>query len=133
MTSQEDFLSGGNSYPAIKFDTMGEVHRGMIIEEPSFVTRPTLNDPNIKEENLVVNLDVNGQNRSLWVSKFAMKKAIKDALTEAGPGTLLQVGGELGIAWTEEVDTGKASKAKIFVAKYVAPKATAGISAAEIF
>lgn len=133
MTTAQEFLesSSGESYPAFKFEKVGDTVKGTIMTEPRPIERPSLKDGS-PEKQLPINLDVEGVGpQTVWCRAGFMAGAIADAVKEAGaPG--LQIGGVLAIRFTEERDTGKPNKAKVFKAKYEAP-ASNGVSVDEIF
>ena len=140
MTTQEDFLAGGKSYPAIKPETIGEVVRGTLLDTPQIVQRPNLNDPTVMEDQMIVNMmvtkaDGTSEERTLWVRKGFMSTAIGEACAKHGPGTKLVEGGTLAVAWTSETDTGKPIKARVYQAQYTPPVAAPsnGVAATDIF
>lgn len=119
--SQEDFF-GGSSYPALSFKTMGDGYKGTLIDNPRPIERPNLTDGSL-EWQLPINLEVDGENRTLWVrAGTRLSSEIRKAYTDAGvPG--LAKGGTLTVAW---IDTAAPknpahSPAKVYRAKYVPP------------
>lgn len=139
MTSADEFLdeAGGDSHPALKFVHVNDSCVGTVMSK-SVVKRPSLKDQT-PEDQLAINLDctsVPGGDlgmRTLWIGPVGfLRGAVSDAVKKSGPGAKLEVGGTLKIKFTEERDTGKPNKAKVFVAVYEPPAGSA-ITAEEVF
>jgi hypothetical protein len=122
MTEVSDFLksSSGDLHPGFKFENVGDTIRGTICEEPRVVETPNLSDGK-PEKKLVVAVQTDaGETWSVWIRRGFMARAINDAIEAAGT-TGLAEGGQIAVKYSEDRDTGKPSKAKIFVAKYTPP------------
>lgn len=131
MTSQEAFLKGGTSYPAIKPEKIGESIIGTIIGTPEPIQRPNLNDPTKLDWQLPVNLDVKGEKRTFWVPKSQLSAAINEACVEAGaPG--LAEGGKLKVELIEQRPTKFPKPQNIYKATYRPPAAPV-VTEADIF
>lgn len=131
MTSQEEFLSGGTSYPAIKPEKIGDVISGTIIGTPTPIQRPALNPPHELEWQLPINLNVNGEDRTLWVPKSQLSSAIGEACTTAGVAGVAE-GGVLSIKLVEQRPTKFPKPQNIFKAKYEPPAAPT-VSVGDVF
>lgn len=132
MSNAMQFLkqSSGESYEAVKFTTVGDHVIGTIIGEPTPVERPSLKDGSA-ETQLPINLETEEGPRTLWVRKGFLAGAIAEAVDKTGAAGLV-AGGKLTVQFSEERDTGKPNKAKVFRAKYEPPTA-APVSVGDIF
>lgn len=124
MSTQEvnDFLasSSGSQHPAFKFAHVGDKISGVISEVPRVIDRPNLNDGKPEKQMVLAVTTDDGTTFAVWVRRGFMAQAIQDALTNAGaPG--LEVGGRIGILYSEDRDTKKPNPAKVFKAQYQAP------------
>lgn len=128
MADANDPFSGGDSYPSVKFTTVGDTVTGTIAEAPSKVQGrdfesgdlATWPDGNPKMV-VVVPLLVNGERMNLWApDPSAIFKAIQEAKNAAG-GSPLAVGGKLTVTFTGEKPNEKNPRlnpAKQFTASY---------------
>lgn len=121
-TDVNDFLqsSAGDLHPGFKFANVGDTIKGVICEEPKVVETPNLNDGKPEKKLVVAVQTEDGETWSVWVRRGFMARAINDAIEVAGVAGLAE-GGTIAIKYSEDRDTGKPSKAKIFVAKYTPP------------
>lgn len=122
MTSQQDFLKGGTSYPAIKPETIGEVITGTIAGTPEPIQRPALNPPHELEWQLPINLKVNDEDRTLWVPKSQLSSAIGEACRKAGVDGVAD-GGILKVKLIEQRPTKFPKPQNIYAAAYTPPAA----------
>lgn len=130
-----DFLNeagGGESHPAVKFETVNDGIKGTIVDPPKPVMRKNLNDGS-PEKQLPINLDPgDGNVQTLWVRPVGfLVGAIKDAVAES-KSVGLEVGGVLAVQFIESRDTGKPKPARVFRAKYT-PPAPAAVSITDVF
>lgn len=124
MSNQDEFFQGGSSHPAIKCKDVGDVVSGTILEAPVPVEREDLNDASKKVWQLPVNLDVNGEPRTLWVPQSQLSTAIKEAYVAAGAKGLAE-GGQLSVKLIEQRPPKRPgwNPQNVFKAKYVPPAA----------
>lgn len=133
MSDVKSFLdqSSGSRYPAYKWSTVGTVLTGEIIEAPKVVNRPNLNTGE-PEDNLIIPVRTSeGHEFSLWIRRGFLAQAISDAVKDAKADGLAE-GGKLSVKHTEDRDTGRPQKARVFKAKYE-PPAKPAINPADIF
>ena len=135
MADANDPFAGGESYPSIKFPTVGTTVTGTVLEAPTMVQGrdfesgepATWPDGNPKMV-VVVALLVNGERMNLWAPKpSALFGAIQEAKNAAG-GSPIMPGGTLTVTYTGDKPNEKNPRLnpqKQFTAKYVAPDAFA--------
>lgn len=126
MNEANEFLqnASGTSYPAVKFDSVGDTFIGDIFETPMVVERPALNPPHDLEKQLVINLTApDGTERTLWVRKGFLAQAISEAVATTGAAGL-EVGGKLAVKRDADRDTGKIKPAYTYKVKYTPPVAS---------
>ena len=118
---------------SFKFETLGDTIKGVLSYVPA-KPEQRVNKFNGNEEGVVkLVLATDDGDKAIYpVVGTAMARAIGDAVRAAGAGTL-EVGGTLAVKFSEERDTGKPSKMKVFSAKYEAPKTAAAIDATDLF
>lgn len=112
---------------SFRFEQIGDTVRGVLVYVPSAPETRT-NKFTGREEGVVkLVLVTDDGDRAIYpVVGTAMARAIGEAVRAAGAATL-EVGGTLAVKFSEELDTGKPSKMKIFAAKYEPAKVTAAI------
>lgn len=130
-TAADRFFSstGGSEFEAWKFDGVGSTLAGEVLSVGDPYEREKLGKPNETETTVVMEIrDDQGVGHALYVTKFALKSAIADAVRAAtgGPGAPA-VGGRLGIQRTADKPPTQAGRSPQhqFVAQYVAPVASA--------
>lgn len=143
MSSTEQFLgdAGYESWPGMKFKTIGDGVTGTIAGDPRVVETDSLRTPGTKEPKLVIALTVDkgkgfvgekvegrsterevrpGETVSVWVGKGLMAQAVATAVKAAGERSLAE-GGKLTVRFTGTKDTGQIQPAKVYAASYTAP------------
>ena len=123
MSEVTDFLasSAGSKHPGFKFENIGDTIKGVVSEQPRVLDVSVLGKPGETERKMVVAVtDEGGDTWALWVKRSQMAQAINDAIEAAGSSGL-EVGGRLAVKFSEERDTGKPSKMKVFTAQYQPP------------
>ena len=88
MSFTDEFLAGGNSYPAVKFTEIGDKVVGTVLNIKRLEDRDPSGEvktwPNGDPKHVFVfDLDTNGETVALWV-RGNMVKAIKEAAFAAG-------------------------------------------------
>lgn len=124
MTDVSDFLasSAGDLHPGFKFESVGDTIKGTICEPPRVVETNNLSSGQPEKKLVLAVQTESGDIWSVWVRRGFMAKAVNEAIEAAG-ATGLAEGGTIAVKFAEERDTGKPSKAKVFVAKYTPPPA----------
>lgn len=125
-TEVNEFLksSSGDLHPGFKFAAIGDTIKGRICEAPKVVETPNLNTGN-PEKKLVLAVETEeGETWSVWIRRGFLARAVNEAIEAAG-ATGLAEGGTIAIRYSEDRDTGKPQPAKVFVAKYQPPAASA--------
>lgn len=119
-----DNASGGESYPALEFKNVGDKAIGEIVRLPNKKVAGKADMP----DSWPVTMKVNGELRTLWVNEDSiLLGALRQAQEDVGPGTKLQVGGEIGVKLVEKRDTGKPKPANIFKCVYKPPVQSASV------
>lgn len=119
-----DFLkqSAGDLHPGFKFAAIGDTLKGVICEQPKVVETPHLQTGTPEKKLVVAVKDDNDEVWALWIKRGFLARAVNDAVEDAGANGLAE-GGTIAVRFSEERDTGKPSKAKVFEAKYQPPAA----------
>jgi hypothetical protein len=142
MTAQQwnnddPFADGSGNSPALSFKDapIGTTYTGTVVSAPRMVQArdyetgnpATWSDGNPKMT-VVVNIEVGGEERSLWAPKpSAMFRALADAQKQAK--ARIEPGGSLSVKFVEEKPNAKNPRLnpqKIYAAKYVPPAADSG-------
>lgn len=124
ITADDFFTSGGSGLPAFKFENLGDTLAGEITRVGEPFEREKLGKPGQTETTICIDIRADDGNEwSLWVSKVAMKMAIRDAVAAAGAVGAPAVGGRLGIQYHADKPstTPGFNPQKLFVAQYVPP------------
>lgn len=134
----DDFLNVGDSYPPITLKAEGDSFKGVIVKIPAetITVKPKNGDP--EYDSLPITIDTEGLGneddyKTLWVHKFGIKKAIKEACEKVGPSTRIAVGGTLAIKVTGFEDVKKPSPMTLYAAAYKPPVAAASDAVDEFF
>lgn len=131
-TADEFFTSGGSGLPAFKFENLGDTLAGEITRVGEPFEREKLGKPGQTETTICIDIRADDGNEwSLWVSKVAMKMAIRDAVAAAGAVGAPTVGGRLGVQYHADKPstTPGFNPQKLFVAQYVPPAPSAAANA----
>jgi hypothetical protein len=136
MTTTQDIdpFAGADKVPAVSWADapVGTVVKGVVVEAPKLVQSrdyktgepATWPDGNPKMS-VVIRLDINGEQRSLWAAKpSAMFAALAKAQTDAG--ARITVGGELAVKYTgdKQHENPRFNPAKQYQARYTPPAAS---------
>jgi hypothetical protein len=119
MTDVADFLasSTGSRHTPFKFSAIGDTLKGVIAEPPVVIDMPKIDGGGTERKLVIAVTQDDGNTFALFVKRGFMAQAIHEATVEAGVAGLA-VGGQLAVRYSEDRDTGKPSKAKIFAAQY---------------
>ena len=137
MTTAQDIdpFAGADKSPSLSFKDVGTVYTGVVTEgpklvqsrdfesgEPAFWPAKPGETPNPKMS-VVINLEVDGEERSLWAPKpSAMFAALAAAQKDAG--ARIATGGTLSIKYTGDKPNEKNPRLnpqKLYAARYAAP------------
>jgi len=123
-TDQKTFFqeNAGESYPGLSYDKapIGTTHKGTIFGVPQPVTFDQ-GTPN-ERTSLAVNMDVDGEKRTLWVKSGSMARAVIKACEAAGVDGLAE-GGVLAVQYVGEGQQSKPgfNPPKFYEAEYRPP------------
>lgn len=131
MPYEDDDPFAGGSSPALSFKDapIGTTYTGTVVKAPTLVQsrdfetgEPAFWPDNNPKMSVVVNLEVDGEERSLWAPKpSAMFAALQKAQVEAGER--MSSGGKLSVklTGTEPNKNPRLNDRKIYAAKYEPP------------
>lgn len=123
----------GPAGDSFKFETIGDTIKGTVAYIGGWETKPSKFRQGEFETAMRLVVDTVDGPKAIYPRKdSAMARAIADAIRASG-ATRLEVGAKLAVKFDRTLDTGKGQPAKLFVAQYEAPAATASVAASDLF